>query len=215
MRRLLLAAVIVRNGYGHASRRYAGCPSRKFHRAGGARQLAGFLRRRPGRIWRLGRKLQRLDPIDDLWRCSPTRLSKVRWGFRNGISGSASNRHNQSGYGAFAGYNSQWDDVVVGVEMSYLHGKFGGSTTASEARSSGTALSDGYIHDVTATSSAAIAISDMATFRVRGGYAWGCFLPYMFGGVALGNANISRSVVRSGQCEAGSDKSAAPIIGLL
>ena len=34
----------------------------------------------------------------------------------------------------------------------------------------------------------------MATFRVRGGYAWGCFLPYMFGGVALGNANISRSV---------------------
>jgi outer membrane immunogenic protein len=99
-----------------------------------------------------------------------------------------------SGYGAFAGHNSQWDDVVIGVEMSYLHGKFGGSTTASEARSSGTALSDGYIHDVTATSSAAIAISDMATFRVRGGYAWGCFLPYMFGGVALGNADISRSV---------------------
>jgi outer membrane immunogenic protein len=100
-----------------------------------------------------------------------------------------------SGYGAFAGYNSQWTDVVFGVEMSYLHGKFGGSTTASEGRSSGTALSDGFIHDVTATSSAAIAISDMATFRVRGGYAWGCFLPYLFGGFALGNADISRSVL--------------------
>jgi outer membrane immunogenic protein len=99
-----------------------------------------------------------------------------------------------SGYGAFAGYNSQWTDVVVGVEMSYLHGRFGGSATASEGRSSGTALSDGYIHDVTATSSAAISISDMATFRVRGGYAYGCFLPYLFGGFALGNANISRSV---------------------
>jgi opacity protein-like surface antigen len=34
----------------------------------------------------------------------------------------------------------------------------------------------------------------MATFRVRAGYAYGCFLPYVFGGVALGNADISRSV---------------------
>ena len=29
-------------------------------------------------------------------------------------------------YGGFAGYNSQWEDVVIGVEMSYMHGKFGG-----------------------------------------------------------------------------------------
>ena len=109
--------------------------------------------------------------------------------------GLGKNSSRSSGYGAFAGYNSQWTDVVFGVEMSYLHGKFGGSTTGSEARSSGTALSDGFIHDVTATSSAAIAISDMATFRVRGGYAYGCFLPYLFGGFALGNADISRSVL--------------------
>jgi outer membrane immunogenic protein len=108
--------------------------------------------------------------------------------------GLGKNSARSSGYGAFAGYNSQWTDVVFGVEASYLHGKFGGSATGSEARSSGTALSDGYIHDVTATSSAAISISDMATFRVRGGYAYGCFLPYLFGGFALGNANISRSV---------------------
>jgi outer membrane immunogenic protein len=112
-----------------------------------------------------------------------------RWDLGLGKSSARS-----SGYGAFAGYNSQWTDVVVGLEMSYLHGKFGGSTTASEGRNSGTALSDGYIHDVTATSSAAISISDMATFRVRAGYAYGCFLPYVFGGVALGNADISRSV---------------------
>jgi opacity protein-like surface antigen len=108
--------------------------------------------------------------------------------------GLGKNSSRSSGYGAFAGYNSQWTDVVFGVEASYLHGKFGGSATGSEARSSGTALSDGFIHDVTATSNAAIAISDMATFRVRGGYAYGCFLPYLFGGFALGNANISRSV---------------------
>jgi outer membrane immunogenic protein len=100
-----------------------------------------------------------------------------------------------SSYGAFAGYNTQWEDVVLGVEANYMHGSFGGFATASEARSSGTALSDGLIHDVTATSQAGISISDMATFRGRAGYVFGCFLPYMFGGLALANADISRSVL--------------------
>jgi outer membrane immunogenic protein len=99
-----------------------------------------------------------------------------------------------SGFGGFAGYNSQWDDVVIGLEMSYLHGNFGGQTSASEARQSLSALADGNFHDVTATSSASISISDMATFRGRAAYSFGCFLPYMFGGLALGNADISRSI---------------------
>lgn len=99
-----------------------------------------------------------------------------------------------SAYGAFVGYNWQWDDVVVGVEASYMHGRFGGSSTASKELVSGSALSDGFFHDVRVDSSAAISISDMATFRGRAAFVWGCFLPYVFGGFALGNADISRSV---------------------
>src|SRR5215216_159259 len=99
-----------------------------------------------------------------------------------------------SAYGAFVGYNWQWDDVVVGVEASYLHGRFGGKSTASKELVSGSALSDGFFHDVRVDSSAAISVSDMATFRARAAYAWGCFLPYMFGGFALGKADIARSV---------------------
>jgi opacity protein-like surface antigen len=100
-----------------------------------------------------------------------------------------------SGYGAFGGYNWQWDDVVVGLEASYLHGGFGGAANATEGPLiSGAALSDGFFHQVSVDSSAAISISDMATFRGRAAYAYGCFLPYMFGGFALGNADISRSV---------------------
>jgi opacity protein-like surface antigen len=98
-----------------------------------------------------------------------------------------------SGFGAFAGYNWQWDEAVLGVEASYLHGTFGGTTSASEERVTTAALSDTFFHDVKATSSAAISISDMATFRGRTGYAFGCFLPYAFGGFALGNADITRS----------------------
>jgi len=98
------------------------------------------------------------------------------------------------GYGAFTGYNWQWDDVVLGLEASYLHGSFGGASTAFKALRSSAALSDGFFHSVSVTSSSAIDISDMATFRGRAAYAYGCFLPYLFGGLALGNANISRSV---------------------
>lgn len=99
-----------------------------------------------------------------------------------------------SAFGAFTGYNWQWDDTVLGLEASWLHGTFGGSSTAFKELVSGSPLSDSNYHDVAVTSSASISITDMATFRGRAGYAFGCFLPYVFGGFALGNANIAHSV---------------------
>jgi opacity protein-like surface antigen len=95
-------------------------------------------------------------------------------------------------YGGFAGYNWQWTDAVLSFEASYLHGKFGDISIASQSVASPSRLSDNLFHFVTATSSSSIAISDMATIRGRAAYAFGCFLPYAFAGVALGNANISR-----------------------
>src|SRR5665213_875056 len=97
------------------------------------------------------------------------------------------------GFGGFTGYNWQWDDVVLGLEASYLHGNFGGSTSGSEGPLM-FPLSDGQFHSVGATSQAGISISDMATFRARAGYAYGSFLPYVFAGAAFGNADIVRSV---------------------
>src|ERR1700690_3783210 len=75
------------------------------------------------------------------------------------------------GYGSFMGYNWQWDDVVAGLEMSYLHGSFGGKSTATAGPLIGGPLSDGFFHNVSVTSTDAIAISDMATFRARAAYA--------------------------------------------
>jgi outer membrane immunogenic protein len=99
-----------------------------------------------------------------------------------------------SAFGAFGGYNAQWEDVVLGLEASYMHGSFGGAAQATKELVSSAALSDKFFHDVAVDSSASISISDMATFRGRAAYAWGCFLPYVFGGFALGNADIARSV---------------------
>jgi opacity protein-like surface antigen len=96
-----------------------------------------------------------------------------------------------NGFGGFAGYNSQWDDVVLGVEFNYMHGKFGGSQTDSMSRFF--TLASGYTDGVTYQSTATMAISDMGTLRGRAGYAVGAFLPYVFGGVALGQANIIRT----------------------
>jgi len=96
-----------------------------------------------------------------------------------------------NGFGGFVGYNSQWDDVVLGVEFNYMHGKFGGSQTDSMSRIFSTA--NGYTNSVTYEGTGTVSISDMATLRGRAGYAVGSFLPYMFGGVALGQANIIRT----------------------
>jgi outer membrane immunogenic protein len=94
-------------------------------------------------------------------------------------------------FGGFVGYNSQWDDVVIGVEMSYLHGKLGGGAAGSQTLYY--LLSDKNYHSITSSATSAINIKDMATFRARAGYAYGSFLPYMFGGFALGNADIIRT----------------------
>src|SRR5262249_6666059 len=96
-----------------------------------------------------------------------------------------------NGFGGFAGYNSQWDDVVLSAEFSYMHGNFGGSQTDSMSRFFG--ASGGYTDSVTYDSIATMRISDMASARARAGYAVGSFLPYVFGGIALGQADIIRT----------------------
>ena len=99
-----------------------------------------------------------------------------------------------SAYGGFTGYNWQFEDVVVGVEASYMHGSFGGTSSASMRRFFTGQISDQYYHDITSNASSSVAISDVATLRARAAYAYGSFLPYAFAGVALGFGDITRSV---------------------
>ncbi|MGN6309801.1 MAG: outer membrane protein [Xanthobacteraceae bacterium] len=96
-----------------------------------------------------------------------------------------------SGFGGFAGYNTQWDDAILGVELNYVHGSFNGSSTGAQGRSF--FYPTDYVTTVTVRQAAAMQISDYGSIRARAGYAAGSFLPYMFGGVAMGQANIQRS----------------------
>jgi outer membrane immunogenic protein len=72
-----------------------------------------------------------------------------------------------------------------------MHGQFGGSQSDSMSRFLN--AGGGYTDSVTYTSTSSMNISDMATARLRAGYAYGSFLPYVFGGAALGRADIVRT----------------------
>lgn len=103
--------------------------------------------------------------------------------------------HQSSAFGGFAGYNSQWDDVVLGLDASYMHGNFHGSASGTMARQ---ITSNDINYSADAASSAAIKFTDVLTLRGRAGYAMGNFLPYAFGGVAVGLADsIRSSTIRS------------------
>jgi opacity protein-like surface antigen len=88
------------------------------------------------------------------------------------------------GYGAFAGYNAQWDDVVAGFEANYMHTNYAALTTAVGVDPTGAIT----------TSRALVSLTDFGSIRLRAGYAIGCFLPYLYAGAGLGSQTIDRSV---------------------
>jgi outer membrane immunogenic protein len=97
---------------------------------------------------------------------------------------------NTTGFGGFVGYNSQWEDVVLGLEANYIH-----DGISSPTKSVGyTYAANGVTVESIANSSAIVRLSDFGSLRVRGGYVMGCFLPYLFAGTGFGSQTIDRSV---------------------
>jgi outer membrane immunogenic protein len=95
-----------------------------------------------------------------------------------------------SGYGGFMGYNFQFSEAVIGVELNYTHGNFFGSNSGSQSRVF--QYPTDYVSQATASSSASMKITDYGSLRARAGYPLDNFLPYGFVGLAMGQANINR-----------------------
>ncbi len=106
-----------------------------------------------------------------------------------------------AGFGGFVGYNAQWDDAVLGIEGNYtrLSNLTGsqGNTLPMIATPTNTCFvpppGDTVQCGAQLSGAATATISDVVTLRGRAGYAIGNFLPYMFGGVALALADVSRT----------------------
>lgn len=95
-------------------------------------------------------------------------------------------------YGAYAGFNAQFDDIVLGIEVDYTHFGLGGGVSDAIGRYKTT--SDGYNTLVNLTSNSSTKVTDYASLRARAGYAFGNVLPYVTGGLAVGSAQITDRV---------------------
>jgi outer membrane immunogenic protein len=109
-----------------------------------------------------------------------------------------------SGFGGFVGRNWQFDDVVLGVEANYNYlSGLASSTAASigpiQVAEPGLILGAGQtaVDGLTLNGRAALRVKDEVTFRGRAGWAAGDFLPYMFGGLAVGRMDVSSTVSSS------------------
>lgn len=103
-----------------------------------------------------------------------------------------SNITNGRQFGAFLGYNMQWQELVVGFDLAYNKPSTLESST-SDTISRQVTLSDGTVDGVTIGARGSIKLIDYATARFRAGYAFGQFLPYAAVGVAVGRFNYSLS----------------------
>lgn len=124
-----------------------------------------------------------------------------------------------TGFGGFVGRNYQWDDLVFGVEANYNYIN-GLATSTSDSMSRAIVNPPGenppaghtHTYNVTLTGAAAAQVKDMITFRGRAGWATGNFLPYIFGGVAVGRMDVSRSVTSSGTLQDDYDTTTSTVI---
>jgi outer membrane immunogenic protein len=102
--------------------------------------------------------------------------------------------HSHAGFGGFIGYNTQYEQLVLGVEANYDQANL--SLTAPNSPISRVTSAGGNNYIVNITGSGSVTDLDFATLRARAGWALGNFLPYGFAGLAVGhdNTNISATV---------------------
>jgi outer membrane immunogenic protein len=90
---------------------------------------------------------------------------------------------NAGNYGAFIGYNTQWDSVIIGFEANYSRTSLNGLSTLS----SGSVVTTNWLK-----------ITDYGTLRARAGFIlYDCILPYAMIGGAVGFAKTSSITVDS------------------
>lgn len=94
-------------------------------------------------------------------------------------------------FGGFIGYNTQWDDIVLGIEADYTFLDM--TSSGSDQISRFKELSDGYLASARVTGTASARLEQIGTLRGRIGYTMGNFMPYVTGGFAYGSGKITHS----------------------
>jgi opacity protein-like surface antigen len=104
---------------------------------------------------------------------------------------------NTVGYGGFVGYNTQWQDLMLGVEGNYTRTSFDTTspvTTISRVTSTGSST-----YSVNITGTGNLQLTDYASLRARAGPIVGDLLPYGFAGIVVGRGSYNVTSLVSGQ----------------
>ncbi len=82
-------------------------------------------------------------------------------------------------YGGFVGYNTQWDDAIIGIDLNYNHSSLFGSWSSSRcydetnlACFGAITLGDGNAYNVTVVATTSARITDYGTLRGRGAWVY-------------------------------------------
>jgi outer membrane immunogenic protein len=100
------------------------------------------------------------------------------------------------GGGAFLGYNTQWQDLVLGVEANYTHTNLNTAAATSSSFQIAREFNPpaGNVSSLTLKNAAGqLGLTDYAEARGRAGYVIGNLLPYGFLGVVVGRGSYSIS----------------------
>jgi outer membrane immunogenic protein len=97
----------------------------------------------------------------------------------------------------FAGYNTQWQDLILGIEADYSYASVSATATSSPISRQVSAGGDTY--DVTVEGSASLRLVDYASLRARAGWIFNNFLPYGYIGFVVGRGDLTRTSLVFGQ----------------
>jgi outer membrane immunogenic protein len=105
------------------------------------------------------------------------------------------------GGGAFVGYNTQWQDAVLGIEANYTHTSLSATSTSTFVIARQFSPPAGNVDSVTLNNATArLSLTDYGEVRGRFGYVVGNFLPYGFFGVVVGAGSFSVSTEVDATC---------------
>lgn len=107
----------------------------------------------------------------------------------------ASKRVGSGSFGAYVGYNFQFDNVIFGIEGDYTNFGRMGYSENSISRSKTNSL--GLLETVDLYGSSATRVNDYGTLRARLGYAFENLMPFVTGGVAIGRARAADALLYS------------------
>jgi len=103
-----------------------------------------------------------------------------------------------AGVGGFAGYNTQWQDLILGVETDYTHSPFTVTSPSSPILDRVSTVGSN-LDSVSVEATGTMRITDYGSLRARAGWVLNSFLPYGFAGFALGRADYSVTSLVYGQ----------------